>query len=42
MTIHFEIPTWLLWAIGVPAGIGVLFLAVIGGMLMYAMSNWGR
>ena len=37
MTIHFIIPTWLLWVLGVPAGLAVLFCAVIGVIFLWIM-----
>lgn len=38
MTIY--IPEWLLWVIGVPVGIIILFLASLGLRFIIALSDW--
>lgn len=40
MTIHLEIPVWLLWCIGVPLGLIVVLLAVFGVWCLFAFSKW--
>ena len=39
MTIAFTIPTWLLWLIGIPIGIAVIGLAVIGASFMWSFRD---
>jgi hypothetical protein len=36
----FTIPVWLLWTVGVIAGLGILFLAVVGAFFMWSVRHW--
>lgn len=33
------IPVWLLWAVGIPAALAVLLLAVVGAVLLWALKD---
>ena len=39
MDIAIHIPKWILWTIGVPVGIGILFFAVIGAWMIWAFRD---
>ena len=39
MEVAFNIPIWLMWLIGVPCGLVVLFFAVIGAMFLWSWRN---
>ena len=40
MDIAFTIPVWILWLLGVPLGIAILFLAVIGLIMLISFRHW--
>ena len=39
MSIAFTIPVWLMWLIGIPAGIVTIGLVVIGFMFIWAFKD---
>lgn len=39
MDIAFHIPTWLFWVVGIPTGILVIALAVLGAAFMRCFSD---
>jgi hypothetical protein len=41
VNIAFHIPMWLLWALGIGAGVIVLALAAMGALLLWFGRNWG-
>lgn len=42
MEIAFTIPTWVLWLVGIPVGIIIVALAVIGLMFIWAFRGGYR
>lgn len=38
---HIYIPIWVLWVLGIPAGLVILFLAYIGAMFLWSFRGWG-
>ena len=40
MLLSVTIPLWLMWTLGITGGLGVLALAVLGGMFLYMMTNF--
>lgn len=40
MLLSITIPLWLMWTLGITGGLGVLALAVLGGMFLYMMTNF--
>lgn len=40
MTIHFTIPVWVLWVIGVPLGIVILILLAFGVWAVRFFWDW--
>lgn len=41
MDIAFQIPEWLLWVLGIPAGLFVLFLIVMGAAFLLTFRGGG-
>jgi hypothetical protein len=39
--VTIAVPAWLLWTVGIVAGIAVLFFAVIGIVLMWSFGRGG-
>jgi len=35
MTINFSIPEWVLWVVGVPTGIALVGLSIIGALFLW-------
>ena len=42
MNIVINIPAWLPWAVGLPLGIALLVLAVVGGVAIAVYLSWHR
>ncbi|WP_265324640.1 hypothetical protein [Bacillus mycoides] len=42
MHIDFTIPEWLIWAVGIPCGLILGLLAVMGFMFMWSFRNGFR
>jgi hypothetical protein len=41
VTIAIHLPVWLLWTLGIAAGVIVLALAIMGALLLWFGRNWG-